>query len=286
MDSPEDISFYTGLPNFESFMSFMRLIDPGENAENIRVWSRSYSGRPSNAGRPHMLTAEDQLVLVRLRLGLFERDLAYRFKVSVATVSRICTTWISFIYLQVGQMDLWFAGYLAAYVFGTATAHAPDVMQCVAWSSFPRRVMEVTDSARVGCPIFLADNSHGFPFASSTLTLDPALDKTNVTLDGPITDRHSSTTTWSTTIKASPVDSFISGRGNSGVGIMLIRCLFITQFQPGDSVMADKGFKIQDLLSAKGVALNIPPFLQRQRLTEEEVRATEEIASLRTHSPN
>ncbi|KAH6926780.1 hypothetical protein HPB50_022165 [Hyalomma asiaticum] len=125
-----------------------------------------------------------------------------------------------------------FAGYLAAYVFGTATAHAPDVMQCVAWSSFPRRVMEVTDSARVGCPIFLADNSDGFPFASSTLTLDPALDKTNVTLDGPITDRHSSTTTWSTTIKASPVDSFISGRGNSGVGIMLIRCLFITQLQP------------------------------------------------------
>ncbi|KAL1445325.1 hypothetical protein MTO96_029248 [Rhipicephalus appendiculatus] len=32
------------------------------------------------------------------------------------------------------------------------------------------------------------------------------------------------------------------------------------EFQPGDSVMADKGFKIQDLLSAKGVALNIPPF--------------------------
>ncbi|KAH6947167.1 hypothetical protein HPB50_017286 [Hyalomma asiaticum] len=128
-----------------------------------------------------------------------------------------------------------FAGYLAAYVFGTATAHAPDVMQCVAWSSFPRRVMEVTDSARVGCPIFLADNSDGFPFASSTLTLDPALDKTNVTLDGPITDRHSSTTTWSTTIKASPVDSFISGRGNSGVGIMLIRCLFITQLAAPDN---------------------------------------------------
>ncbi|KAH6939003.1 hypothetical protein HPB50_015591 [Hyalomma asiaticum] len=45
------------------------------------------------------------------------------------------------------------------------------------------------------------------------------------------------------------------------------------QFQPGDSVMADKGLKIQDLLSAKGVALNIPPFLQRQRLTEEEVKS-------------
>ncbi|XP_049525924.1 uncharacterized protein LOC125946467 [Dermacentor silvarum] len=55
------------------------------------------------------------------------------------------------------------------------------------------------------------------------------------------------------------------------------------KFEPGDSVMADKGFKIQDLLSAKGVALNIPPFLRRQHLTEEEVRQTEEIASLRIH---
>ncbi|KAH7940366.1 hypothetical protein HPB52_023553 [Rhipicephalus sanguineus] len=89
--------------------------------------------------------------------------------------------------------------------------------------------MDVNDSARVDCPIFLADNSDGFTFVSSTFTLDPALDKTNVTLDGPIIDRPGSTTAWSTAIKASPADSFISGRGNSGVGTMLIRCLFITQ---------------------------------------------------------
>ncbi|KAH7957063.1 hypothetical protein HPB52_015005 [Rhipicephalus sanguineus] len=102
-------------------------------------------------------------------------------------------------------------------------------MQWIAWSTFPRRVMDVNDSARVDCPIFLADNSDGFTFVSSTFTLDPALDKTNVTLDGPIIDRPSSTTAWSTAIKASPADSFTSGRGNSGVGTMLIRCLFITQ---------------------------------------------------------
>ncbi|KAH7969888.1 hypothetical protein HPB52_022483 [Rhipicephalus sanguineus] len=127
-----------------------------------------------------------------------------------------------------------FAGYLAASMFGDATAHAPYVMQWRAWSTFPRRVMDVNDSARVDCPIFLADNSHDFTFASSTFTLDPAPDKANVTLDGPIIDRPSSTSAWSTAIKASPVDSFISGRGNSGVGTMLIRCLFITQMVNGD----------------------------------------------------
>ncbi|KAH7942755.1 hypothetical protein HPB52_000751 [Rhipicephalus sanguineus] len=125
-----------------------------------------------------------------------------------------------------------FAGYLAASMFGDATAHAPYVMQWIAWSTFPRRVMDVNDSARVDCPIFLADNSDDFTFAS-TFTLDPAPDKANVTLDGPIIDSPSSTSAWSTAIKASPVDFFISGRGNSGVGTMLIRCLFITQVDLG-----------------------------------------------------
>ena len=35
-----------------------------------------------------------KLVLVRLRLGLFEQDLAYRFGVSQSTISRIIITWI------------------------------------------------------------------------------------------------------------------------------------------------------------------------------------------------
>ena len=36
-------------------------------------------------------------------------------------------------------------------------------------------------------------------------------------------------------------------------------------FQAGDSLMADKGFDIQDLLDPIGVKLNIPPFLHIAR---------------------
>ena len=39
------------------------------------------------------------LVLVCLRLGLFERDLANHFNVSVSTVYYIYHTWIRFMYL-------------------------------------------------------------------------------------------------------------------------------------------------------------------------------------------
>ncbi|KAL1419422.1 hypothetical protein MTO96_005157 [Rhipicephalus appendiculatus] len=51
----------------------------------------------------------------------------------------------------------------------------------------------------------------------------------------------------------------------------------------GDVVMAYKGFKIQDMLSDINVGLNMPPFLTRGQFSEDEVRETEDIASLRIH---
>ena len=54
-------------------------------------------------------------------------------------------------------------------------------------------------------------------------------------------------------------------------------------FARGDSVMADKGFTVQDLLPL-GVCLNIPPFLgSKGQITPEEVVQTQQIASLRIH---
>ena len=54
-------------------------------------------------------------------------------------------------------------------------------------------------------------------------------------------------------------------------------------FARGDSVMADKGFTVQDLLPL-GVCLNIPPFLgNKGQITPEEVMQTQQIASLRIH---
>ena len=54
-------------------------------------------------------------------------------------------------------------------------------------------------------------------------------------------------------------------------------------FSNGDSVMADKGFTIEDILPL-GVSLNTPPFLgMSDQMSAEDVIATQEIASLRIH---
>ena len=55
------------------------------------------------------------------------------------------------------------------------------------------------------------------------------------------------------------------------------------EFDNGDTVMADKGFTIEDLLPL-GVTLNIPPFLgSNSQMTAQDVIKTREIASVRIH---
>ncbi|CAH3117580.1 unnamed protein product, partial [Porites lobata] len=55
------------------------------------------------------------------------------------------------------------------------------------------------------------------------------------------------------------------------------------EFDNGDTVMADKGFTIGDLLIL-GVTLNIPPFLgSNSQMTAQDFIKTQEIASVRIH---
>lgn len=55
-------------------------------------------------------------------------------------------------------------------------------------------------------------------------------------------------------------------------------------FDAGDSLMADKGFDIQDLLDPINVKLNIPPFMHMQdQLSSEDVIRNQQIAAERIH---
>ena len=54
--------------------------------------------------------------------------------------------------------------------------------------------------------------------------------------------------------------------------------------EPGDSVMANRGFDIEDDLILRGVHLNIPPFLRgKEQFSEKELVLTRWIAFLRIH---
>ena len=82
----------------------------GPCVNKLTYWGSSCeAGVKSNKGRRRILRPLDEffLLLIRLRLGLFEQDIAYRFDISQSTVSRIIMTWTNLLYHQLKQIPLW-----------------------------------------------------------------------------------------------------------------------------------------------------------------------------------
>ena len=66
-------------------------------------------GQEKQRNRKREIEPIDQLwlFLTRVRLGLFERDLAHRFSVSESTVSDVFITWANYVYIMLGSLPLW-----------------------------------------------------------------------------------------------------------------------------------------------------------------------------------
>ena len=59
-------------------------------------------------------------------------------------------------------------------------------------------------------------------------------------------------------------------------------CDILNLLEPGDDLMADKGFDIENEMP-QGVNLNIPPFLKDQQLSVQAENETRKIAAVRVH---
>ena len=60
-------------------------------------------------------------------------------------------------------------------------------------------------------------------------------------------------------------------------------CGFIEQLNPGDVIMADKGFNVQDLLALKNVRLLAPPMMGKGKVSSKATTMTRRIAKSRVH---
>lgn len=249
--SNEDFMFYTGLPDYEHFVALMKYIHPDDDTNlGCRNPKNLYS-----RGRKRKLGKDDQLflALVRLRLGLFEQDLAHRFTISQATVSRTCTTWISLLYTKLKNLPLW------------APRETVDAtMPAVFVEKYPATRV-ILDATEVKCAV-----------------------PSSLALQSSTYSSYKSANTFKGLVGIMPngLLSFVSElfTGSISDRELVIQSGFLDlEFDQGDVVMVDKGFRIADLLEEKGVGLNIPPFLHGRNFSEEEVKATQEIASLRIH---
>ena len=117
-DNPEMFQYYTGFPMYKVFLAFFSFLGP---AVDSLIYSEKDADKPQathtigalKTGRIRALQPMDELlmVLMRLRQGLFEQDLAYRFAVSQSTVSRVWSTWINFLYHKPKALPIWMSKY-------------------------------------------------------------------------------------------------------------------------------------------------------------------------------
>ena len=260
------INFYTGFPNWNTFMAVIKFMDPGDSGENIRYWLSSNvhvsadfyektGETESKRGRSRTLRPIDEyfLVLCRLRQGFREEHLAHLFQISTSTVSRILITWINFMYLKLGQINIW---------------PSRDVIDKTMPEDFKvkyRSTRAIIDCTEVRCQM-----------------------PSSLHLNGELFSNYKHHTTLKSLIGISPggAITFISQlyTGSISDREIVVRSGFLDlPFQDNDSVMADKGFTVQDLLPL-GVSLNIPPFLgSSSQMPADDVIRTQEIASLRIH---
>ena len=268
-DDDSSVRFYTGFPNWDTMSAVYNFLNPGVEGENITYWlSQSNLAVPADfyedeekeetsrkRGRSRSLRPIDEffIVLCRLRQGLPEEHLAHLSRVSVSTISRIFITWINFMFLRLGQINIW------------PSRAAIDKAMPEDFKKNYSSTRVVIDCTEVRCQM-----------------------PSSLHLNGELFSNYKHHTTLKGLIGISPggAITFISQLYTGSVSDreIVVRSGFLDlPFKDNDSVMADKGFTIQDLLPL-GVSLNIPPFLgSSSQMPAEDVVKTQEIASLRIH---
>ena len=172
-----------------------------------------------------------------------------------STVSRHIITWINFIYFSLGSIPIW-----------------PSREQIQ--ETMPGNFKRLYPSTRC-----IIDCTELFCQRPSSLTIQSSLYssyKHHVTYKGLVGIAPSGSITFiSQLYEGSISDKEIVAR--SGI-------LSPELWSEGDSLMADRGFTIQEELNPLKVRLNIPAFLSgRDQLTKAEVKESQCIASVRIH---
>ena len=120
----DDIFFYTGFESYRALIAFWNFVKPCSESliswKNARAKVKGDHADPSvpfpflqqqenERNRKREMEPIDQLwlFLTRVRRGLFERDLAHRFGVSVSTVSDVFVTWANYLYIMLGSLPVW-----------------------------------------------------------------------------------------------------------------------------------------------------------------------------------
>ena len=254
--SDETCNYYTGFPTVAVFNAVLEFLDAGPNGENIRLYNYK-DGKRDTRGRMRALSTLDSyiLTLVKLRRNFPVKHLSYLFDIADGTVSNTLITWLNFMYIRLGSICIWPSREQVALTMPDSMKKIFPSTRCII--DCLEIKVEVPGSLHIHKMLYSEYKSHttmkvlvgiapggGFTFISSAYP-------------GSISDKN-----------------------------IVVKSGFLSPqlWEPGDSVMADRGFPIAEYLSPLNVKLLIPSFLKGcDQLSENEVVLSQQIARERIH---
>jgi len=193
------------------------------------------------------------LYLVKLKNGYTDRDLSLRFGINPSTVSRKIISWANFLFVTLGRMTFWLTrneiNSLMPKIF---KEYCPTV----------RVIVDCTE-IRVQNPSSLLRSSQFFSSYKNYTTVKCLV---GITPHGTV--------------------SFISKLYSGSCSDVEIfrKCGITTLLEPGDSVLADKGFMISKDLEKIGCSLVIPTFMNISgQFDLKEIKYNRMVTKLRIH---
>lgn len=236
------ILLYTGLPTEKVFMSLFNLL------KNINI---NYYYR----WKVEKMRKIDQLLmtLMKLRQNFPHEDLAVRFSVSQATVSNVVTTWVHILH------EILFKQLMSK--IPSRNKNKLCLPNCFSSFTNCRIILDCTE---------VYTSVPRSSMAAQKLTYSSY--------------KHRNTCKGLVGVAPNGVVTFVSVLypGSTSDKKIVSDCGILDLLEPGDLVLADKGFLIKDIMPP-GVNVNIPPFLTTSQFTVEQVRQTECIARARIH---
>ena len=251
--------FFTGLfpEQFEALFTFL-----GPAKYELKYWNSKEKTNVSEklnskkSGPSRRFTAKEELfiTLLRLRRGFSLQTIAYLYGVSSSLISEIFITWTQFMFLHFKCMK-------------NAMFPTRDLLQ----SSLPK-VFKSFKNVRcsVDCTEFFCQTPRDYG------------------QQGNVYSSYKHHTTMKALIAVTPKGAacFVSDLFEGSVSDVDIfeRCGIIKHIEPGDVLLVDKGFTVQDQLLSRQATIKIPAFLgKRDNLTKEEEMTTRRIAKARIH---
>ncbi|XP_048255705.1 uncharacterized protein LOC124115319 [Haliotis rufescens] len=239
------ILFYTGLSNYTDFTFVLASLGPCAYHLNY-LYSKVDS---------MTISVENQLLLTLMKLRRHKTnfELGLHFGISEKTVLNVWITWVNFMYRQWSELDNWPERDLVHYF-------CPSDFK----SKFPstRIIIDGTE-----CPIQKPKRPIAQQSTYSTYknrnTIKILVGSTPGGLVSYVSPAYGGSTS----------DRQIVER--SGLTVMC---------DPGDSIMADKGFNVQDIFAPKDVTINMPTFFSKKnRMSGKTVMRDRKISSKRVH---